>query len=127
VGLFVAIFPGQWIGLFSHDAAIMETGSLYLHVVAPFYAANGIVFALGFAAQGSGHMWRIFFAGTARLLIAAGGGWMAVVVFGLPQAGLFAVVAAAMIIAAAICVATELSGAMWPRPVSHTGSAVSAS
>jgi putative MATE family efflux protein len=127
VGLFVAIFPGQWIGLFSHDAAIMETGSLYLHVVAPFYAANGIVFALGFAAQGSGHMWRIFFAGTARLLIAAGGGWMAVVVFGLPQAGLFAVVAAAMIIAAAICVATELSGAMWPRPASHTGSAVSAS
>jgi putative MATE family efflux protein len=127
VGLFVAIFPRQWIGLFSHDAAIMETGSLYLHVVAPFYAANGIVFALGFAAQGSGHMWRIFFAGTARLLIAAGGGWMAVVVFGLPQAGLFAVVAAAMIIAAAICVATELSGAMWPHPASHTRSAVSAS
>ncbi|WP_222105828.1 MATE family efflux transporter [Paraburkholderia sp. BCC1885] len=127
VGLLVAIFPGQWIGLFSHDAGIMATGSLYLRVVAPFYAANGIVFALGFAAQGSGHMWRIFFAGTARLLIAAGGGWLAVAVFGLPQAGLFAIVTAAMMIAAAICVVTELSGAMWPRPVGHTGSAVKVS
>jgi putative MATE family efflux protein len=127
VGLIVAIFPRLWIGLFTHDAAIMETGSLYLHIVAPVYAANGIVFALGFAAQGSGHMWRIFFAGTARLLIAAGGGWLAVAVMGFPPAGLFGIVAAAMITAAALCVVTELSGAMWPRPAKDTGTMVRAS
>lgn len=115
VGLLVAIFPGLWLGLFTHDAAIMETGSLYLQVVAPVYAANGIVFALGFAAQGSGYMWRIFLAGTVRLVIAAGGGWLAVTVFNSSQTGLFTLVMAAMVISAVICVATELSGAMWPR------------
>nr|WP_255556906.1 MATE family efflux transporter [Sodalis sp. dw_96] len=115
IGMLAAIFPGLWLGLFTHDAAIMETGSLYLRVVAPVYAANGIVFALGFAAQGSGHMWRIFLAGTVRLLIAAGGGWVAVTVFNISQTGLFTLVMAAMVISAVICVATELSGAMWPR------------
>ncbi|MEX3629002.1 MAG: MATE family efflux transporter [Burkholderia sp.] len=122
VGLSVAIFPSLWIHLFTRDPAIVETGALYLHVVAPFYAANGIVFALSFAAQGSGRMWRIFFAGTARLLIAAGGGGVAVAVLGVSPVGLFWILAAAMLVAAAMCVVTELSGAMWPRPALESGS-----
>lgn len=115
VGLLVAIFPRLWLGLFTHDTAIIETGSIYLHVVAPFYAANGIVFALGFAAQGSGHMWKIFWAGTVRLLIAAGGGWLAVSFFNLSQTGLFSIVAAAMVVSAIICLITALSGGIWPQ------------
>jgi putative MATE family efflux protein len=119
VGLLVAIFPWLWIGLFSHDSAVLETGSLYFRIVGPVYFANGIIFALGFAAQGSGHMGRIFLAGAIRLLIAAGGGWIAVAVFGLPQAGLFALISVALITAAAICVAAALSGAMWPPAAGH--------
>jgi Na+-driven multidrug efflux pump len=117
----VAIFPGLWIGLFSHDRAVLETGSLYFRIVAPVYAANGIIFALGFAAQGSGRMGRIFLAGAIRLLIAAAGGWLAVVEFSLPQTGLFAFVAVALVTAAVICIAAARSDAMWPLAVDHAG------
>lgn len=115
IGVIVALFPALWMGLFTHDPAIMKTGSLYLEIVAPFYAASGIVFALSFAAQGSGYMWRIFLAGTARLLIAAGGGWLGVTYFHLSLVGGFSIVAVAIVVSAVICVMTELSGAMWPR------------
>ncbi len=114
VGLLVALAPWLWIGLFSHDGAVLETGSLYFRIVAPFYAANGVIFALGFAAQGSGRMGWIFLAGAVRLLVAAGGGWLAVAVFGFSEAALFALVASALVAAAALCVAAALSGTIWP-------------
>jgi putative MATE family efflux protein len=121
VGLVVALFPWLWIGLFSHDAPVVETGSLYFWIVAPIYAANGVIFALSFAAQGGGRMGWIFFAGAIRLVIAAGGGWLAVAAFGFSQAGLFALVAVALIAAAAICAAAALSGAMWPSTNDKSG------
>lgn len=115
VGLFVAIFPDVWLGLFTHDENIMMTGELYLQIVAPFYAANGILFALGFAAQGSGYMWRMFLVGTLRLILAAGGGWVAVELFGVGQSGLFVIVMGAMVIAALMGIQINRSGAMWPK------------
>lgn len=115
IGLFVAIFPDIWLGLFTQDESVKVTGELYLQIVAPFYAANGILFALGFAAQGSGYMWRMFLAGTVRLILAAGGGWIAVEFFGIGQAGLFVIVMAAMVIAAIMGIVIDRSGAMWPR------------
>ncbi|STS10618.1 Uncharacterised protein [Ewingella americana] len=60
-------------------------------------------------------MWRIFLAGTVRLAIAAGGGWLAVSAFGASLEALFIIVLSGMVISAVICVVTELSGAMWPR------------
>lgn len=121
VGLFVAIFPNVWLGLFTHDENIIITGKLYLQIVAPFYAANGILFALGFAAQGSGYMWRIFLVGTVRLILAAGGGWIAVEFFNVGQAGLFIIVMVAMVIAAMMSIVIDRSGAMWPKySKSHT-------
>jgi putative MATE family efflux protein len=121
-GLLVALFPWLWIGLFSHDSTILDTGSLYFHIVAPVYAANGMIFALGFAAQGAGRVGWIFLAGAIRLVIAVGGGWVAVTAFGFSQAGLFALVAAALIVAAAICAAAALSGAIWPTANDKPGS-----
>jgi putative MATE family efflux protein len=121
VGLLVALFPWLWIGMFSHDAAVLETGSQYFRIVAPVYAANGMIFALGFAAQGGGRMGWVFIAGAVRLVIAAGGGWLAVAVFGVPEAGLFAIIALALIAAAGICAAAALSGAMWPPANNNAG------
>lgn len=121
VGLLVALFPWLWIGMFSHDAAVLETGSQYFRIVAPVYAANGMIFALGFAAQGGGRMGWVFIAGAVRLVIAAGGGWLAVAVFGVPEAGLFAIIALALIAAAGICAAAALSGAMWPPANDNAG------
>ena len=114
VGLLAALLPWLWIGMFSHDAAVLETGSLYLRIVAPVYASNGMIFALSFAAQGGGRMGWVFIAGAVRLVIAAGGGWLAVAAFGVPEAGLFAIITLALIAAAGICAAAALSGAMWP-------------
>lgn len=115
VGLLVAVFPDVWLGLFTHDESVVVTGELYLQIVAPFYAANGILFALGFAAQGSGYMWKMFLVGTVRLILAAGGGWIAVEYFNVGQAGLFVIVMGSMVIAALMSVAIDRSGAMWPK------------
>jgi Na+-driven multidrug efflux pump len=73
VGLLVALFPWLWTGMFSLNAAVLGTGSLYLRIVAPVYAANSMIFALSFAAQGGGRMGWVFIAGAVRLVIAAGG------------------------------------------------------
>jgi Na+-driven multidrug efflux pump len=113
LGLVVAAFPALWIGLFSRRPEIMETGSLYLRIVGPTYAANGVIFALNFAAQGRGRMAWPLLAATLRLAIAAGGGWIAVWVFGAPPGALFAIVAASWVAATLVFVAADLSGALW--------------
>jgi putative MATE family efflux protein len=114
LGLVAALAPALWIGLFTREPAIMETGSLYLRIVGPTYAANGLIFILGFAAQGSGRMAWPFAIAAFRLLVAAGGGWIVVSAFAAPPALLFAVVASAQIAAALIFVAADRSGSMWP-------------
>ncbi len=113
LGVTVALFPALWVGLFSRQPAILETGGLYLRIVGPTYAANGLIFALSFAAQGRGRMAWPFVAASTRLLIAAGGGWVAVSFFDCPPAILFAIVAAASVVAALIFVTADLSGSMW--------------
>ena len=118
VGLLVAFFPHVWLGLFTTDKNVLMTGALYLNIVAPFFAANGILFAIGFAAQGSGFMWKIFLVGTARLAIAAGIGWLAVKLFNVNQAGLFTIVMVAMVFSAILSIIIERTGAMWPKSTS---------
>ena len=54
-----------------------------------------------------------FIAASARLLIAAGGGWVAVAAFGCPPAVVFGIVAAASVIAALVFVAAALTGSIW--------------
>jgi len=107
------MFPHLWIGLFSSDPAVIEPGAAYLRIVGPFYGAVGATFILGFAAQGMGRPRWPTFAGTARLLIAGGIGWMSVAHFGTTMHVLFAITAIASIISALICVSAALSGAIW--------------
>ena len=56
IGWSVAIYPPLWIHLFSDDAAVIEIGSLYMRIVAPFYPLFGAGLALYFASQGAGQM-----------------------------------------------------------------------
>ena len=116
VGLAAALFPALWIGLFSHQPDIMETGALYLRIVGPSYIANGIIFCLNFAAQGSGRVVWPFLAGFVRLAVAAGGGWVAVSALHSSETVLFAIVAASSISGALICVVADLSGSLWRIP-----------
>ena len=52
-------------------------------------------------------------ASLARILIAAGGGWLAVARFGAGMAGLAAMVTASLLAYAAICTVVMLSHAVW--------------
>jgi putative MATE family efflux protein len=112
-GVVAATVPTLWLHLFSHDQGVVATGSLYLRIVAPVYGAVGVGMMLYFAAQGGGRVLWPFLGGTVRLGIAAGIGWWAVARWGLGLPSLFAIVAAAVAISAAISVVATLTGAIW--------------
>ena len=97
IGLFVAVFPAAWVGLFSSDASVLQAGSAYLRIVGPFYPFLATGVALYFASQGAGRMAMPVFAGTLRLVLALAGGLTAVAL-GAPLAVIFAVIAFAMLV-----------------------------
>jgi putative MATE family efflux protein len=113
IGLFVAAFPLLWLHLFSHDADVVAEGLTYLRVVAPAYSALGFGFVVGFAAQGAGRVLWLAVAISARILIAAGGGWIAVSYFGVGMLGLAVMVTASLIAYAVICTVVLLSDSVW--------------
>jgi putative MATE family efflux protein len=115
IGLAVALFPTVWLHLFSHDAEVVREGTTYLRIVAPAYAALGFGFVISFAAQGAGRaMWPLA-ASALRILIAAGGGWIAVLYFGAAMTGLAAMVTTSLAAYAAICAVVMMSNTIW-RP-----------
>jgi putative MATE family efflux protein len=77
VGLAAAIWPQAWLGLFGHDPRMLETGAAYLRSVGPAYGFFGLGLSLYFASQGAGRLFWPLFAGLLRLVIAIGGGWLA--------------------------------------------------
>lgn len=92
IGWSVAVYPPLWIHLFSDDEVVIEIGSLYMRIVAPFYPLFGAGLALYFASQGAGQMLLPMLANTARLVLVAAGGAL-VMQLGGPLWALFAVIA----------------------------------
>jgi MATE family, multidrug efflux pump len=115
IGLAVAVFPTAWLNLFSHDAEVVHQGTIYLRIVAPAYSALGFGFVVSFAAQGTGRALWPLAASSARILLAAGCGWIAVGYFGAAMAGLATMVTVSLIAYAAICSMIMLSSRVW-RP-----------
>jgi putative MATE family efflux protein len=77
IGLAAAIWPAAWLNLFGDDPTMVATGTDYLRFVGPMYGFFGLGLALYFASQGAGKLLWPLFAGFARLIIAVGGGWLA--------------------------------------------------
>jgi putative MATE family efflux protein len=77
IGLLAAAFPHAWLSLFNTDPAVLEAGSRYLRVVGPTYGFFGVGLVLYFASQGAGRMLWPVSGSVLRLVIAAGGGWLA--------------------------------------------------
>jgi putative MATE family efflux protein len=96
IGLAAAFFPSGWLSLFSRDPKMIEVGSSYLQIVGPFYGFFGGGLALYFASQGAGRVARPMMFALLRVIIAVGGGWIAVAEFGGSNA-LFAVLAFALV------------------------------
>ena len=78
IGLLSAIVPSLWIGFFSAEPDVRVVGETYSRIVGPTYGLFGVGLALYFASQGSGRVAWALLAGFARLLISAGGGWLAI-------------------------------------------------
>ena len=77
IGLTAAAGPRAWLSLFGADPAMLDAGTRYLHAVGPVYGLFGLGMALYFASQGAGRLLWPFLANMSRLIIAAGGGWLA--------------------------------------------------
>jgi putative MATE family efflux protein len=115
IGLSAAFFPAAWLSLFGHDPKMIEVGTSYLQIVGPFYGFFGGGLALYFASQGAGRVgWSMMIA-VLRVLIAAGGGFLAVTKLG-GSTGLFVALAAALVVYGFANVAAVAGGAWFTSP-----------
>jgi putative MATE family efflux protein len=101
IGLLAALFPHAWLTLFGGDATMLAYGTLYLQIVGPAYGFFGAGLLLYFALQGAGRLGWPMLAATVRVVISAGGGWLAVTALG-SSVGLFGALAAALVVFGAI-------------------------
>ncbi|MBC5785771.1 MATE family efflux transporter [Ramlibacter sp. USB13] len=98
IGLAAAMWPQAWMALFSADAAVREAGSTYLRIVGGSYGFFGLGLALFFASQGAGRLAWPLTASTARLLVMAAGGWLAIRLAPGSPGVLYAVVALSLVV-----------------------------
>ena len=115
IGLAAAFFPVPWLALFGSDPKMIEVGTSYLQIVGPFYGFFGGGLALYFASQGAGRVGWAMMIAVLRVIIAAGGGWVAVTKFG-GSAGLFAALATAMVVYGLANIAA-VAGGTWFKSV----------
>jgi putative MATE family efflux protein len=115
IGILAALFPLAWLGLFTTDPGVLAAGTRYLTIVGPFYGFFGAGLALYFASQGAGRLLWPLFAGFTRLVVAAAGGWLATRWLGGGLSGLFAAMAAALVVFGVINVAAVRLGAWRAR------------
>ena len=115
IGLAAAAAPRAWLSLFDTDPAMLDAGARYLHAVGPAYGLFGLGMALYFASQGAGRLLWPLLANFARLVIAAGGGFLALRWTG-SLAGVFVALAVALA-AFGLINAAAVAGGAWFRNV----------
>ena len=98
IGWTVALLPESWSRLFASDPDVIAASISCIVHVAPFYCLFGLGLTLNFASQGAGRMTMPVLASISRLVIAAGGGWLAIEAFGLGLEGVFSAIAASLIV-----------------------------
>lgn len=114
IGATVWLFPLAWVGLFSTDPEVLDAGTLYLRVVAPFFPFLALGISLYFAAQGAGQVLRPVLAGTARLAIILAGALLLSIAGMLTLGAIFALIAAAMLAFGALS-AWAVAQARWVK------------
>jgi putative MATE family efflux protein len=111
IGIAAAVWPQAWLGLFGDDPRMIETGSAYLRLVGPAYGFFGLGLSLYFASQGAGRLLWPLFSGLLRLLIAIGGGWIALELTG-SLSWLFAALALGLVVYG-VMLATAVASGVW--------------
>jgi MATE family, multidrug efflux pump len=117
IGVGAALWPASWLGLFSDHPGMLATGAQYLRIVGPAYGFFGLGLALYFASQGAGRLLWPLLAGLVRLVIAVGGGWVALRLTG-SLGGLFAALSLGLVAYGVILSAAVGSGAWFSRKAS---------
>jgi putative MATE family efflux protein len=120
IGIAAAIWPEAWLRLFDSDPAMLATGGAYLRAVGPFYGCFGFGLALYFASQGAGKLLWPLVVGFARVVVAIGGGWLALRLTGSLSAMFVAVGLALFVYGAGIAAAIRM-GAWFPRASARSG------
>jgi putative MATE family efflux protein len=113
IGIATAIWPRAWLGLFSADPRVIESGAAYLHAVGPFYGFFGLALALYFASQGAGRLFWPLTSGFLRMLVAIGGGYIALRLTG-SLGWLFAALALGMVLHGLTILTAVASGVWFP-------------
>jgi putative MATE family efflux protein len=119
IGLAAAIWPRAWLGLFSGDPRMLDTGAAYLRSVGPADGFFGLGLSLYFASQGAARLFWPLFAGLLRLLIAVGGGWVVLSLTG-SLGWLFATLAVALVVYG-LTIAAAIASGVWFRRVRRPG------
>jgi Na+-driven multidrug efflux pump len=113
IGILAALFPEQWLTLFSAEPNMITVGSAYLRTLAPFYGFFGLGLALYFASQGVGRMFWPILSAAIRLVVALGGGWYGLHFNGTSD-GIFGALATSMVFYGTVIAAAVRFGA-WFR------------
>ena len=95
---------------------MIDAGTRYLQIVGPAYGLFGLGMALYFASQGAGRLLWPFLANLIRLLIAAGGGYIALRVSG-SLTGVFIALAVALCAFGLINAAAVAGGSWFVTPL----------
>jgi MATE family, multidrug efflux pump len=114
MGMWGALFPHAWLGLFTTEPEVIAAGSAYLRIVGPVYAFFGVGLALYFASQGAGRLRWPVTASVVRLAVAVGGGWLGGRVLGGGLTAVFLAMAVSLVLLGGINMAALASGA-WRR------------
>jgi Na+-driven multidrug efflux pump len=109
VGIVAAIWAQGWLQLFGHDAMMLTTGGQYLRIVGPFFGFFGLGIALYFASQGAGRLGWPLIAASLRMIVAFGGGWLALRLCGSLE-WLFAVYSLALLLYGLVIAIAIISG-----------------
>jgi len=117
IGLAAAGYPAAWLTLFGNDPKMIETGTLYLHIVGPAYGFFGGGLALYFASQGAGRMFWPMMVAILRVVVAGGGGWLVVTMLG-GSVPLFVMLALALVVFGVANAAAVASGVWFKQPKS---------
>ena len=113
IGLLAAIAPWAWVGLFTRDPEVLAPGMTYLRIVGIVYGLFGFGFVTSFAAQGAGKVLWPSVAVSARLVVAAGAGWIAVTSFGGTMTTLAVIVAISFAVYAGFASLVMLRASAW--------------
>ena len=116
VGVLLACLPGLWMDLFTDDPETIAAGATYLQVAGPVYLFQGLGLSLYFASQGAGAvLWPVI--GTVvRFIVSVGGAYLGARWFGFGLPGVYACIAAGMVLYGSITAAALYAGT-WRRPL----------